>query len=478
MLGNVSYRLKVPLMMSITIILTSLVVSVALTWRAYGDLREDLYRNAIAVGGILSNTLPSALKHDDLWLAYQLVAAAKSGGETSSDSILIVLDNDYRMYVSNQPRRFPVLSELSQLSPELARVEKAVRRASSLKPYPFETPENDNIYTIIPMVSDGVALGTLVMGYPRSLFLPKFYAIVQRVAYSALLVLTILLPLGWYLGNRAVKPLTQLATCMSKVGSQPPDEVQCTLSEGKDEIGRLGVSFRQMLNELQEKQRLERQMIASERLAAVGRLAAGVAHEINNPLGGMLNAISTFRHHGQSGDLTGKTLSLLERGLKQIGDTVSALLVEVRPESHALTPEDIEDVYTLLQPHAQERSVVLRWDNSLTVTIALPSTQVRQVLINLFLNAVQAAPEGGVVSCIIRVQGDRLRISVDNEGEIISPDGISQLFEPFVYHNPAGNGLGLWVTYQIVQQLEGGIEVDSGADHTRFTVELPLALAA
>ncbi len=474
MLGDISYRLKVPLMLSVTILLTGFVVSTALIWRAYDELREDLFRNSVEMGRVLSNTLPSALKHDDLWQAYRMLKPAPNARGGSSGKILIILDDTHRVYVSTQPHRFPVLSELSVQSPELARLEARLQQGPSLNPYPFVHPENEYIYTIIPMTEDDVALGTLVMGYPRSLFLPKFYAIAKRVAYSSLLVLAILMPLGWYLGDRAVTPLTQLTKCLGKVGQQPPDEIQCSLTEGEDEIGRLGTSFRRMLKELQDKQRLERQMIASERLAAVGHLAAGVAHEINNPLGGMLNAINTFKSHGQSNTVTEKTFSLLERGLTQISETVSALLVEARSESHALTPEDIDDVYTLLQPDAQKRSVHLRWENGLSTSIPLPSTLVRQAMINLSLNAVQAAPEGGTVSCDIRTEGNRLRIQVGNDGEDIPPEGINHLFEPFIHNNPSGSGLGLWVTYQIVQRLKGEIGVDSKNRYTLFTVDLPI----
>jgi signal transduction histidine kinase len=286
--------------------------------------------------------------------------------------------------------------------------------------------------------------------------------------------MAVLLPIGWYLGDRMVRPLIQLANCLGRVGRQPLEQIQCTLHEGSDEIGQLGVRFHQMLHELEQKQRLETQMVAAERLAAVGRLAAGVAHEINNPLGGMLNAISTYRRHGSADPVAEKTFGLLERGLQQIRDTVSALLVEARASSHDLTPQDVDDVATLLRPDAQKRAVRLSLENSLAAPLPVPASPVRQVLINLSLNAVQATPAGGAVHCRIHSGEGRLAIEVDNEGETIPAERLRHLFEPFVHHNPAGHGLGLWVTYQIIQQLQGRIDVESQAGCTRFTVLLPV----
>lgn len=477
-LGNLSYRYKVPMMLSATILLTGIVVSIALTWRTFADLRADLFRNAVEVGSVLSNTLPAALKHDDLWLAYQIIGAAKVDGESESERLLIVLDDEYRVYVSNRPDLFPVMSELRTQGEQLAKVEREVKRRPTLTPYSLELPDSDHIFTVIPMIDDGIAIGTLLIGYPRSLFLPRFLGIVRRVAYSSLIVLAVLLPIGWYLGNRAVKPLSQLAHCLGRVGSAPLEAVDCQLEEGRDEIGQLGVSFRQMLLELREKEQLEQEMVASERLAAIGRLAAGVAHEINNPLGGMLNAINTYRRHGVPDELAGRTLSLIERGLNQIGDTVSALLVEARSESHRLTPQDIDDVYMLLQPDVQRRSIRLGWENCLDTTVGLPSTQVRQVLINLALNAVQATTDRGDVSCRVETSGRLLRIAVANSGDEIGPEQMQRLFEPFTHFNEEGSGLGLWVTYQIVKQLDGRIDVARREGRTVFSVDLPLRTAA
>jgi signal transduction histidine kinase len=228
-----------------------------------------------------------------------------------------------------------------------------------------------------------------------------------------------------------------------------------------------------MLRELDEKERLESGMLASERLAAVGRLAAGVAHEINNPLGGMLNALNTFRRYSETDELGRETFDLIERGLQQIRETVSALLVEANPRSHSLSPKDINDVRMLLLADVSRKQISLVWHNRLSAEIALPSTPIRQVLINLSLNAVQASPDGGAVHCSVDSQQGLLRICVINDGPTISRERLLSLFEPFS-ENATGNGLGLWVTYQLVHQLEGNIEVKSRDGKTQFAVELPI----
>jgi signal transduction histidine kinase len=205
----------------------------------------------------------------------------------------------------------------------------------------------------------------------------------------------------------------------------------------------------------------------------VGRLAAGIAHEINNPLGGMLNAISNHRRRGGADPQSEKTLALIERGLTQIRDTVSALLVETKLESRALMPEDLEDTRTLISADVQTRRLNLDWRNEVSETLPLPSAQVRQILLNLLLNAVAASPEGASVKCAIERTGGNLLLSVGNAGPVIPERRRQHLFEPYFGEGEV-HGLGLWVTYQLVCQLKGDIRLESVPGHTRFDVTLPL----
>jgi signal transduction histidine kinase len=153
-------------------------------------------------------------------------------------------------------------------------------------------------------------------------------------------------------------------------------------------------------------------------------------------------------------------------------------LVEARFEARALTPQDVDDVRTLLEPESATRQQTLLWESHLDCAVPLPSTPIRQILINLILNAIQAAGRGGTVTCHIRADTEQMSFEVRNDGRSIPAELMEHLFEPFSSGSEGGSGLGLWVTYQIVEQLRGTIRVKSGPPETEFAVALPLGAAA
>lgn len=326
----------------------------------------------------------------------------------------------------------------------------------------------------LPLSSDGTRVGELVALLSDAPYLPRFREILLGGILVTSGVLIVLLPIGWLWGRRMVGPLVQLAECMGRVGREDPRRMQCTLPDGDSEIGRLGRQFAGMLSALAEKESLERQMIQAERLAAVGRVAAGVAHEVNNPLGGMLMAIDTYRRAHPIDAQTERLLDLLERALRQIQASVSALLVEARADLRILTPADLDDVKTLVQPNVIKAGVSLSWANACDAPTGLPAAPVRQLLLNLVLNAVQAAHGGGDVGVRITTEGDQLMMRIENNGQAIPTEQLIHLFEPYPASGPHSRGLGLWVCYQIVSQLGGSIRAETEGELTRFLVALPL----
>lgn len=371
-LHNLSFRYKIPLRASVLMAFTAAVVTAAIMYRVYDDLKEDLFANAASMGRVLAHPLTAVILHDDVWRTYEIINApfrASPDTKTRQPQAILVLDAHQKVYVSTQPKQYPILSTLEGADPELTALRQAIAGNKTRDTQAVEVPGVDNFYIVSPIVSDNVGVGTLVMSYSKSMFLPRFLDIARSAIIMTLLALAAVLPITWYWAWRMSMPLTQLAECMAKVGATLPDVAECKLYVSEDEIGQVGAAFGRMLNQLRAKEALEERMLHSERLAAVGRLTAGIAHEINNPLGGMLNAITTFKKHGENDPQTvKKTISLIERGLLQIKDTIAALLVEARLQSHPLTTQDIEDTRTLVLTDARSKSVELVWENDIIET--------------------------------------------------------------------------------------------------------------
>jgi len=477
---NLSFRYKVPLWGSLLIVGTAVIISGTLLLRSYGELKSDLLRDATIQGRTMAATLFSAVLHDQVWRAYELIKAPfsrESGDGPRQVESLVVLDRQGRVYVSTNPESLPMLADFARLSSEYASLAGIISHAGR-ETKVFEPEGSDHLFLATPIREESAHLGTLVQIYSKKVLRSRFQRSAGQAALIATLVIVLLLPMGWYWGQRTAVPLLRLTERMEELGQRLPDDLAPELYDYQDELGRLYRAYNRTLQQLREKAQIEGQMVHSERLAAIGRLTAGIAHEVNNPLLGMLTALNTLRHHDDLSPRTLKTLTLLERGLMQIKDTVGALLVEAKVKSRDLLPQDAEDVRTLIEPQARERSVTLRWDNRLQQPLPLPSSSVRQVLINLMLNAVRASEPGGEVGIVIAAADATLSVAVVNGGKVLTDLQIERLFEPFARADERGRGLGLWVCYQIARQLGGKISVQSemreGVGRTSFTLTLPL----
>lgn len=469
---DLSIRYKMPLWGSLLVIVTALAVSVTLMINTYHEMEEDLIVDAQTLAAGLNANIFSALQQDDVWHGYETVSEPLQGTQAAKASNLIVVGNDLRVFVAARPRSARQLTPLEALGPDYTAVAQRIRNSAGGDV--VHTPTSAQLYVLAPVAREGERLGTLIVVLGKDGFIPRFLRVARYGLIAGLLILCILLPINWYWGWHMALPLVELTRRMENLGKRLPEELDPALYAHKDELGSLFRTYNKMLIELKDKENLEQQVVQSDRLAALGQLAAGVAHEINNPLGGMLMAIDTLKRHSVTDPRTAKTIALLERGLGQIRDTVGALLVEARLKSRKLIPADIEDVLLLVQPQAHKKALHLEWHSQLDSEVDLPATLVRQVLINLLLNAVQAANPQGQVACAIASSDTALRISITNDGRLLSGEQISHLFEPFSPLSEDGHGLGLWVCYQIVHQLGGSIAATREGDHMLFKVELPL----
>ncbi len=474
-LFDLSLRFKLPLWGGGLILATALAVSTSFVVQAWDNLNQDLLQNAEDIGRTMAPSLFPALLHDNVWGAFEIVSLPFSAHpETALHESLIVLDNDRKVYVSSRPEEHPVLSELARLGPDYQALAGDLPLAPDAGIFSRAVQGAERIFVAVPIANDGVRLGTLIVTYNKSLLWQRFSRLLNHALWITLLVLAVLLPITFYWGRRMMLPMRLVTERIRRIGSGNLEALDPALYPYRDEVGQLFLAYETLFSKLHEKAEFEKEMIKSERMAAVGRLSASIAHEINNPLGGMLNAISTLKRHGNPDPVTQKTVSLLERGLSQIRETVAALLLEAKVKSRPLGASDLDDVHILVTPAANKQGTRLSWEATLPDALPLPSTLVRQVLINLLLNAISAAGRDGQVTVRVLASESQLVMQVENSGKPLSPEQLTRLFEPFTSFSANGNGLGLWICYQIVTQLGGTISAESSDESTRFTVVIPL----
>ena len=242
-----------------------------------------------------------------------------------------------------------------------------------------------------------------------------------------------------------------------------------------------------IVEDITERVRLEEQLQISEKMASVGLLAAGFAHEVNTPL----TAISSFTQMLLEGadreDSKTQVLEKIERQTFRAARIVNGLLNLARPgRSDAAGPSDlnavVNDVLALLEPQLEASNVTVR--RELTPTPAVVQGvefKLQQVFLNLFLNARDAMPTGGWLTIRTSVGERDAVIEISDTGGGIPAELISRIYDPFFTTKAPGQGtgLGLSVTYGVIQEHHGSIECESDPDQgTRFTLTLPLASVA
>lgn len=477
---DLSLRHKIPIWGSVLIVTSTVAVSSLLMYQAYTDLKRDLIISSENLGATLAKTLFPVLLHDDAWRAFELVRAPFHENQPRHPmeaETIFVVDPDLKILVSSSPRVMPLQASLDNLGEGYPLLAKALRESNPNVTNTFEFPNSDRLHITIPVAEEGKRVGTLVITHSKHIFLPRFFGIALSGVTTGALVLAILLPINWYWGRRTAEPLVELARGMGAlVHGQSVSLSAAERYVHRDELGQLFAAYREAVDALNEKALLEKEMLHSERLAAVGRLAAGIAHEVNNPLGGMLMALDNLRQRGPLEPATAKTVDLVERGLQQVAETVGALLVEANVPSRPLTAHDFDDIHTLIEP--QIGKITLDWQvSALPESMTLPAGLVRQILINLLLNAVQATEStksGGQVRLEVSCTDRMMKLMVANTGEPLPENVRLHLFEPFIMGRTDGHGLGLWVTYQTVTQLGGQIISDWSDGEVRFIVNLPL----
>ncbi|GMU00360.1 hypothetical protein KH5H1_44800 [Corallococcus caeni] len=278
---------------------------------------------------------------------------------------------------------------------------------------------------------------------------------------------------GVYIGNSVARPVARLSEGAARLARGDLD-VRIP-EDDPGEVGQLAAQLNRMTGALREHQA---RLVQHEKLVGIGRLAAGVAHEINNPLGVILGYVRLLQRRAEGA--LAEDLRVVEEEAVRCQDIVEGLLDLARPGRGPLEPVALRDACEEVVLRLRE-ATRLGPQGSVSVEVHGQGTawaqapRLRQVLLNLVKNAAEAAGEGGRVEVRIAADADGAsRVAVSDSGPGMSSEARARLFEPFFTTKPSGTGLGLAVSQAIAEAHGGRIDVDAGPlGGARFTLSLP-----
>ncbi|MEE2757561.1 MAG: ATP-binding protein [Myxococcota bacterium] len=339
---------------------------------------------------------------------------------------------------------------------------------------------------------DGVNL-TIIASYSLDALQSGFDQRQQMTLLYLFFGLVTVLMFGAYLSGRLiVAPIKKLTDHVSKPHRDAEWPYELDTIGGPDEIQQLASAFGHLIRELDQKNEIladnmrvleqtQRELLRAEKLATLGRLSAGVAHEIGNPLASIVGFLDYLKSEPQIDDnLRADLLRRMDREVERIRYTLRQLLDFGRPAPDEPINVGIRDVIertlALLNYHSQMKHV----DVSISGTeqsVYIDPHRLSQVLTNLFLNAASAIDGRGSIDVDIDREADFVKITVRDDGPGVALELRDSLFDPFVSDKPSGvgTGLGLYVAQQIIEGAGGQISLtELESPGASFTVMLPL----
>ncbi len=326
--------------------------------------------------------------------------------------------------------------------------------------------------------SRGRVVGSLYVGARESSFLTLVHNFNNRVVLIAFVCILLAGLIAVPIARLFIKPIGALVESNRRL-SEGDMSVRVKVS-GKGELATLGHSFNSMVETLD---RIQKELVYKEKLASMGQLAAGVAHEINNPLGTIMLYAETLHREAVEDDAKRQDLKMIIDATHRCKRIVGDLLNFAR-EQEMLTQES--DLHNILEQAIQsvrlqssfDRVQIIRCFSPDLPLIQADPAQLVQVFVNLLNNAADAMPEGGTITITTRFsKGRAVEIDIADTGRGIEKENLVKLFTPFYTTKPfgKGTGLGLSIVYGIIKMHRGQIQVSSQVGKgTTFAVTLPM----
>lgn len=340
--------------------------------------------------------------------------------------------------------------------------------------YTFQGREKTAAFAPIPIMKWSLGVTTPIEEFGR-----EAYAIRNRVIQVVVITLLISLFGVSILSYNLLRPVRRLVAATNRLaGGDLKQEIEV---QSRDELGDLTISFNRMIRNLS---RIQRELVRSEKLISLGRLSAGVAHEIRNPLNAMKGAMVHLQQRWVDEPLIQQYTRLVSEEIDRLNRVVTDFLYFAKQSPPKLRKADLPAIIIgtqdLLADQAAKAGVSFQNDlDPALPPVVLDANQIGQVLLNLVINALDAMPNGGRITFRAWPEAQsgagRVRVEVADQGEGISEAALASVFDPFFTTKDDGTGLGLPLSLGIVEGHGGSLSLESRpGGGTKAIIILPL----
>ena len=462
--GTWPITIRIAAATAVLMVLLGLIASqqVLSTLGRFQDARLQEYAR-LHVEGLAVALGPFAL-HKDVWEVYDALDRARANASGERILITVVADERGRVLAATDPLRAPVDESIEAFTDDAVPVGEVT------------AANGDSVVRVMaPLFVQGREVGQIVTELDVSdLVAQRQSAMLALLAGNAVATLILVLA-GYFVMARMLKPVELLAHHMGEAGGTPHPIPDAEIPRSDTVLARLLRNFNAMAGAIDARADAERRLAERERFVSLGRLSSSLAHEINNPLGGLLNATDTITTYADRPNVVRQSAELVDRGLRHLRDLSRVILEENRIDrsSRSLSGSDFEDVRLLFEPETTRRSQRLEWNIEVCDDRfhGHPSGPVRQIALNLLLNASSAAPENGSVAFRVCAERDRLTLAVTDDGPGLSDAARARLMSA----SPVapGGGVGLRLVRDLVAMLGGSVGCTRAEGRTEITVLLP-----
>lgn len=463
-LSHMPLSLRVPVLAAGLMVMVGLVASQQVL-SALGTVQDARLRELarLHIDG-LSVALGPFVLRKDVWEVFDTLDRARAAMDGQRLLLTVVSDDAGRVLAASDPLRAPVDSAMSEYVAGAGTMDTVSALGA------------DPVVRVQALLEyQGRTIGQILTELDVSDLLAERRHAFWVLLLGNLLAIGVLSLGGYVLMRRMLRPITLLAAQMTRATGAPEAVPGDLVPKGDSELARLVQTYNAMSSAVEAKAEAERRLAERERFVSLGRLSSSLAHEINNPLGGLLNATDTILTYADRPDVVRTSAALIDRGLRHLRDVARTTLDQNRLDrlGVALSREDFDDLHILFEPEARRRGLQLDWRVNATDLPAMDSAPVRQIALNLLLNAAAVGQSGGTVSFVADASTCSLRLTLKDSGPGLPDTALRRLLtsEPM----PPGGGVGLRLVHDLVADMGGQIEHFRSNDTTMLTVTLPVA---